>query len=261
MLSFEKYQGAGNDFIIIDTRLQDPLLTEASIRLLCDRRFGIGADGLITISNDPVLPFFMRYYNSDGKESTMCGNGGRCIAWFFVQQTDKPGMIEFNAIDGAHSAFIIQHSEQQAIVRLKMKDVHQITKEENFTVLNTGSPHYVSFYKQVGDIDIRLKGREIRYSPRFGEEGINVDFAAWEDDKLFVRTYERGVEDETLSCGTGVTAAVLAAAEKDPELQSPVKVLTLGGSFEVHFRRVDQAYSDIWLEGPATKVFTGNKEI
>lgn len=260
-LLFNKFHGTGNDFILLDIRENDPQLSTERIRFLCDRRFGIGADGLITLGKDASFSFFMRYYNSDGKESTMCGNGGRCIAFFAYRLNLGREEMTFNAIDGNHKALLFDTSENTAIVRLKMKDVSDVINNPGHSTLNTGSPHYVTFCKGVERLDIREEGRKIRYSDPFLTEGINVDFAEKKDEGLFVRTYERGVEDETLSCGTGVTASVLAAATLDEGIISPVRVLTLGGNLLVYFQRKGNGFTDVWLEGPTMYVFSGTIEL
>ncbi|MDO5616910.1 MAG: diaminopimelate epimerase, partial [Cruoricaptor ignavus] len=231
MLEFYKYQGTGNDFVMVDNRdLQFPKNTEL-VKQLCDRRFGIGGDGLILLENDDnadVFDFKMVYYNSDGNESTMCGNGGRCIVAFAHFLDIFEEKCTFNAIDGRHDAEI-----KNGIVKLKMIDVNQIAKNENNFVMNTGSPHFVKYVNDVQHYDVYKNGNAIRNSETYKTEGINVNFVEqMNEDELFVRTYERGVEDETFSCGTGVTASALSFFLN--ENKNNVKIKTLGGNLKVY---------------------------
>lgn len=250
-MKFYKYQGTGNDFIMIDNRDLSFPKDQKYIEKLCHRRFGIGADGLILLENDATTDFRMVYYNSDGNESTMCGNGGRCLVAFahFLKIFDEK--CTFNAIDGLHEAEI-----NNGIVKLKMTDVHEIkTDAENF-VLNTGSPHFVQYVEQVQDYDVYKNGYEIRNSETYKKEGINVNFVQEiAPQHLFVRTYERGVEDETFSCGTGVTAAALTYL-KDKN-QNKVSIRVLGGELNVYAEQNGNSFQNIWLEGSAVQVFEG----
>jgi len=259
-LHFYKYQATGNDFIMIDKRNLSFQLSTEMVAELCDRHFGIGADGLILLSADKDADFYMAYYNSDGNESTMCGNGGRCITAFASKLKLIGKTARFNAIDGQHQSTIAGQSNGIMHVRLKMKDVDEIIKTENSFTLNTGSPHWVTFAENIGLLDMAREGRKIRYSTRFVKDGINVNFAEIHDDYLFIRTYERGVEDETLSCGTGVTATALAYSF-ECHVESPVSIRTKGGELKVSFLRNGTTYHDIWLEGPARPVFEGEIEI
>lgn len=259
-INFYKYHGTGNDFIMIDDRENVLDLSVAQVRSLCDRHFGIGADGLIKILFKNGFDFEMVYYNSDGNLGSMCGNGGRCAA-AFVQHL---GMIEseasFSAYDGPHFASIISVSPM--MVKLKMNDVSNVSKEGESFLLNTGSPHYVTFINSVENIDIVKMGREIRNSERFVNEGINVNFVEIENGGLKIRTYERGVEDETLSCGTGVTASVLAAVSAGLiKTKDICHVSTPGGKLKVHFKSAYHGFEQIWLEGPAEIVFSGVVEL
>ncbi len=263
IIPFYKYQSTGNDFVLIDNRegLYDGLTT-AQVEFLCDRRFGIGGDGLMLLNNKRGYDFDMKYYNSDGREGSMCGNGGRSIAQFARHLGVIHDSARFMAVDGAHEATL----EKDNWVRLRMNPVHSVQHKEDHFILNTGSPHYV---KKVGDvraIDVDKEGAEIRYSPAFAEKGINVNFVQVKGDgKMYVRTYERGVEEETYSCGTGVTASALVlggshAAEKNATQK--VDVETLGGHLSVEFKKInDQNFEDIWLCGPATLVFKGEISI
>ncbi|RMZ59802.1 diaminopimelate epimerase [Chryseobacterium nematophagum] len=250
-MNFYKYQGTGNDFVMIDNRdLQFPK-DKKIIEKWCDRRFGIGADGLILLENSDGYDFKMVYYNSDGGESTMCGNGGRCLVAFafFLDIFEKK--CTFIAIDGEHEAEI-----HNGIVKLKMINVDTISNDGSDSVLNTGSPHYVKYVENLVDYNVFTEGHKIRNSEKYSEKGINVNFVEKiSEDEIFVRTYERGVEDETYSCGTGVTASALTFLQKS-NLTS-VKVKTLGGSLKVYAEKNENSFHNIWLEGPAKQVFKG----
>ncbi len=255
-IPFDKYQGTGNDFVMIDNRSYTYLTRNDTeqIKLICDRRFGVGADGLILLQQKEDYDFEMVYFNADGRESTMCGNGGRCIVAF----ARKLGIIEnkcrFWAIDGAHEAFI--NSNQW--VELKMNDVTMIERGDDFFILNTGSPHYVVFVEDLSDINVHESGQMIRYSRRFNEEGINVNFVEKTAEGIIVATYERGVEGETLSCGTGVTAAAIAShLNGDFPAKNRVDIETKGGKLQVKLRKHQETFQDIWLCGPAINVFSG----
>lgn len=260
-LPFEKYQATGNDFVIIDQRSTKYLSRAhtATIQKICDRRFGIGGDGLILLESHPEVDFEMIYFNSDGNESTMCGNGGRCI----VKYASTLGLInsscEFQAIDGVHKASI----NAKNWVELQMIDVDDVQKVDKNYILNTGVPHYVAFKEEVDKIDIKKQGARIRYSSKFKKEGINVNFVERTGGGLYLRTYERGVEGETLSCGTGVVAAALIAYNHFGLVgdKTRLKVNTPGGALEVKFHKKDDGFSDIWLCGPADHVFSGEIDI
>lgn len=256
-IPFIKYQGTGNDFIMIDqsTHRYLEISDRQSIEFLCHRRFGIGADGLILLEQSQKYDFRMVYFNADGRQSTMCGNGGRCIVHFAHSLGIERDIYHFEAIDGLHEACMIEGMENG--VRLKMNDVTTIKRlKENEFELNTGSPHFVRFVQEIpGNVD--AEGREVRYAPQYAEAGINVNFAVISDHELHTATYERGVEAETLSCGTGVTAVALAARLYNPGTPSPVRVKTKGGDLWVEFESKDGNFSNIWLSGPATPVFTG----
>lgn len=250
-MEFYKYQGTGNDFVMIDNRnLQFPT-DKKLIRQLCDRRFGIGGDGLILLENDPTADFKMVYFNSDGSESTMCGNGGRCITAFAKFLTIFNDKTTFQAIDGIHEAEVTN-----CLVKLKMIDVDSLQKDGECTVLNTGSPHFVQWVQNLERYDVRGNGNKIRNSTTYQEEGINVNFVEeLAEGKIFVRTYERGVEDETFSCGTGATAAALVYL-KDRH-QNEVEVKVLGGDLKIYATQNAGVFTDIWLEGSAKQVFRG----
>lgn len=251
-LTCYKYQGTGNDFVIIDNREKTISLSTEQIRSLCDRRFGIGADGLMLLELEPGIDFKMVYFNSDGRESSMCGNGGRCITAFAKHLGIIGTEARFLAVDGMHEAKI---SEEQ--VSLKMNDVRQLEVGDDFFYLNTGSPHYVKFVKDLDNFDVYEEGRKIRYNDRFKEEGTNVNFVERRENELFVRTYERGVEDETYSCGTGVTAVALVAGYKGWSTDKhSCRIKTPGGNLNVKFEKVlESTFYNIWLEGPARFVF------
>jgi diaminopimelate epimerase len=258
-IEFYKYQGTGNDFIILENRDHKyDNLTGEQVKFICHRRFGIGADGLMLLSNHAELDFEMIYFNADGNESSMCGNGGRCLVKFAKNQGMHKSTYRFMAVDGKHEADIDMHD----IVRLKMKNVDKVEYHSGHAILNTGSPHFVKFATNVEDIDVLATGHEIRYSKAFATEGINVNFVETTDeDSIFVRTYERGVEDETLSCGTGVTASALMNAHNEKGFNR-VEVKTPGGHLSVEYNKIDDEHFDnIWLCGPAAFVYKGEIEI
>lgn len=258
MIPFFKYQATGNDFVLIDNRDgKYGHLTTDQVRWLCDRRFGIGGDGLMLLNKKDGYDFDMKYYNSDGREGSMCGNGGRSIVRFAHHLGLIGHHATFTAVDGVHEGTLGNGDW----VRLKMNPVHKITKADGHFVLDTGSPHYVTHVDKVRDLPVKETGAAIRYSEPFAEKGINVNFVELNaDGSIFVRTYERGVEDETFSCGTGVTASALVGARaKGP---GKVDVQTLGGRLQVEFTKVsDNDFEDIWLCGPATFVFKGEIEM
>ena len=260
-LQFFKYQGTGNDFVMIDNR--DKTVSKNDTKLinrLCDRKFGIGADGLILLEHPDVEgdDFKMVYFNADGNESSMCGNGGRCLVAF----AKMLGIIEteanFTAIDGHHKASI----DKDDIVNLQMQNVSDIYQSGNIAFLDTGSPHHIVFTENVKELDVTEEGAAIRYSTDYKEKGTNVNFVekTEADDTFIVRTYERGVEDETLACGTGVTAVAIAAHNSNRTKASEVKLQVPGGNLSVSFKADGNNYSDVWLKGPAKLVFKGEIE-
>lgn len=254
MMHFSKYQGTGNDFILIDNREKKYHLSTEQIAALCHRRFGIGADGLMLLEHQEGFDFKMVYFNSDGRESSMCGNGGRCITAFAKDLGIISHQAHFIAIDGAHDAEVLQDGS----IALEMAHVNSIQHFEDHAVLNTGSPHYVAWVDEVSTIPVFELGRKIRYEERFAPGGINVNFVQRAGNKLKVRTYERGVEDETYSCGTGVTAAAIAASGSKTgpcytEIETP------GGNLSVSFiKDSPDSASGVVLRGPARFVFSGN---
>jgi diaminopimelate epimerase len=257
-LHFFKYQGTGNDFVIFDNRDGSIRLSREQVAFMCNRRFGIGADGLMLLNSHPDFDFEMIYYNADGGESTMCGNGGRCLVKFAFDCGIKKPEYRFLAIDGEHLARIEDNNQ----VALKMNDVDSIKNESDHFVLNTGSPHYVNLVQDVMNLDVAKIGREIRYRNSFAKEGINVNFVekTATPGGIIVRTYERGVEDETYSCGTGVTAAALVCHPNE-EGPNNVSVQTKGGNLQVSFEKNGSRFENIWLIGPAVNVFEGNISI
>lgn len=258
-LTFYKYQGTGNDFIMVDNRqLALPRDNKPLYKHLCDRRFGIGADGLILVQNKEGFDFEMVYFNSDGSESSMCGNGGRCITMFAKQLGIIENKAHFLAIDGPHEAEIFENGW----VSLKMKDVDGVEQIGNDVYLNTGSPHYVRFIDtDPAAYPLIEEAKKIRYNTRFAAQGTNVNIAHQNNGVLEVRTYERGVEDETFSCGTGVTAVALAASSATgTQITQPIS--TPGGHLQVVFDKTSPGhYTNIWLQGPAEFVYEGRVEV
>lgn len=256
-MTFYKYQGTGNDFVILDNRLQiiDKKDTKR-IAELCDRRFGIGADGFILLENDDHTDFKMVYYNADGNESSMCGNGGRCIVAFAKFLGVIENETEFIAIDGLHKAKI-----ENEIVHLQMQDVLEIETFQDHLFLNTGSPHHVEMVSDLKDFEVKQNGSRIRYGEPYNEVGSNVNFVnQLSSDHFAVRTYERGVEDETLSCGTGVTAVAIAMHKSGKTKSNIITLNTEGGELKVTFDSNDNGYHNIWLVGSAEQVFKGEIE-
>jgi diaminopimelate epimerase len=257
-ISFYKYQGTGNDFIMIDNRQQQLALSGKQVAGMCHRRFGIGADGLILLEPEPGVDFRMVYFNSDGNRSSMCGNGGRCITAFARDLGVITASAKFLAVDGLHESTV--EGDQ---VALKMQDVKHVEAGDDFYYLNTGSPHYVKIVNDVETVDVLNEGKKVRYNDRFAAEGTNVNFMSALNDEVFVRTYERGVEDETFSCGTGVTASALVAALNGiATSRNSCLIHTRGGVLEVTFEKVlEQNFYNIWLKGEAKKVFAGTISI
>ncbi len=252
-MKFSKYHGAGNDFIMIDNRENMFPKQQNIIAMLCHRHFGIGADGLILLENDATTDFRMIYYNSDGNQSTMCGNGGRCVVQFAHDLQIIKNNTTFIAIDGEHNAEIIGKE-----IKLQMIEVKEVIMKKQDYILNTGSPHYVRFVENITDFPVVATAREIRYNDTFSKEGINVNFAEIMDENtVFVRTYERGVEDETLACGTGVTAVAISIAAKNNLQEGKLNIQTLGGKLSVSWQEQNHIYNKIFLQGEAKFVFKG----
>lgn len=262
-IHFYKYQATGNDFVVIDNREGKIAFSKEQISRLCDRRFGVGADGLMLIGKDPQLNFNLLYFNSDGTQS-LCGNGSRAAVKFASYLGMINGKATFNAYDGSHVAELFP----TGIVKFKLNDVGSVAQHDDDLFIHTGSPHYIRFVSDIHHYPVVEEGRRIRYSDAFKPGGTNVNFVSLEaDNTIFVRTYERGVEDETLSCGTGVTAAALAASLRG--YQSPVGINTLGGALSVSFETAQTSHPDtqsagfkeIFLSGPAKMVFEGDLEL
>ena len=261
IVQFSKYHGTGNDFIMIDGREQEsPFLDHRQISFICHRRFGIGGDGLIILQESDAADFKMRYYNADGHEGTMCGNGGRCITAF----ARDLGIITldslFEGIDGIHLASLLPNGE----IRLKLKDVDGIRWMEDGYLLDTGSPHFIKFVSDLDEINVEQVGRDIRNQARWGEKGVNVNFVKQgsSPNLISVRTYERGVENETYSCGTGVTAAALSTYFHNKSDLLSYQIHTLGGNLNVSFNVMHHnRFNNVHLTGPAFKVFDGKIEL
>ncbi|MFD2565976.1 diaminopimelate epimerase [Pseudotenacibaculum haliotis] len=256
-INFFKYQGTGNDFVILDNRTNTfPKENNSLVASLCDRHFGVGADGLILLENDDSSDFKMVYYNADGNESTMCGNGGRCIVAFAKKLNLFENKTTFVAVDGLH------HAEVDGdIVSLQMIDVDSVKVMEEAIFADTGSPHHVEIVDALDNYPVFEKGRKIR-NEIYGKEGSNVNFVEQMNEDTFrIRTYERGVEDETLACGTGVTAAAIAMHKTQKTSSNQVNLLVEGGKLQVSFDVEDNRYTNVVLSGPAQLVFEGSIQI
>ena len=257
-IAFHKYQGTGNDFIMIDDRLGSFPVSKELIASLCHRRFGIGSDGLILLQNAEGYDFRMVYFNADGGEGSMCGNGGRCVVRFAHDLGLFDEFTSFIAVDGPHEG-----RASADLIRLKMSPVREVDRHDTYDFMNTGSPHYITYVDNIDEAEVVETGKDIRYGPVYGPVGgTNVNFVeVKEDNRLSVRTYERGVEDETYSCGTGVTASALSAHIRQG-WASPIKVETIGGTLEVAFNQLAPGdFDGIFLIGPAVKVFEGAVEV
>jgi len=254
-ITFYKYEGTGNDFVMIDNRnLYFPQNNTELISRICDRRFGVGADGLILLNPSENADFTMVYYNADGREGTMCGNGGRCIVAFAKALKIIKNKTTFNAIDGLHFATV-----ENKMVKLQMIDVKNIEIYPEYCFLNTGSPHHVQIVKNINEYDVFTNGKNIRNGAPYFKEGTNVNFVEAVNDNVFrVRTYERGVENETLACGTGVTAVAIAMYEQKLVMANRINLLTEGGKLEVSFEKIDKTFKNVFLKGPANFVFKGS---
>ncbi len=254
-MEFYKYTGAGNDFILINNYNGElPDLSEKQISFLCNRRFGIGADGIMILKKHPDFDFEMEYFNSDGSGGTMCGNGGRCIVAFARKTGFINDYAKFIASDGIHEAYILNDN----IVKLKIIDVKKIEKISNDYTCYTGSPHYIRFCSNIGSSNVYEEGQKVRFSDKFKNEGINVNFIEiLRDNVLKIRTYERGVENETLACGTGAVASALTYAEINNLKSGEIILNAKGGRLVVNFEKKNNGFENIWLSGPADFVFKG----
>ncbi|MEN8120567.1 MAG: diaminopimelate epimerase [Bacteroidota bacterium] len=257
-LHFYKFHGTGNDFILIDNRdSKIKNLYPEQIKYLCHRNFGIGADGLMLLNKHAGFDFEMDYYNSDGSGGAMCGNGGRCIVAF----AKKLGIIQENtkfiASDGAHEASINELGE----IKLKMIDVQEITNKQNNLFIDTGAPHHIEFNDNIEELNVYEKGRKIRYSNEYIDKGTNVNFVQVKDKGIEIRTYERGVENETLACGTGAVASAISYYIKHKPASPNINVKTLGGDLQVSFMVNENKYTEVYLAGPAKFVFEGQIEL
>lgn len=259
-IHFFKYHGTGNDFILVDCRAFAFSPSVINIAGMCNRHTGIGADGLMLLTNVDGYDFGMIYFNADGRESTMCGNGGRCITAFASSLTGSDH-FRFMAADGVHEGSILEAAHPDYRVKLTMSDVQGGIEYPDGLFINTGSPHFIRMERDVAGMDVMTEGRKLRNDKRFAPGGTNVDFVEVQQHSILVRTYERGVEAETLSCGTGVTASALAVALTKKASGSPLHIETPGGALTVHFERHDNQFSNIVLEGPARFVFEGYIDI
>jgi diaminopimelate epimerase len=261
LVQFSKYHGTGNDFVMIDGREQETSgFTTSIVRRLCDRRFGIGGDGLIILEESKRYDFIMRYFNADGHEGTMCGNGGRCITAFARRLGLFSKLTTFEGIDGPHEASMQPGDE----IRLKLVDVSGIEKLEDGYLLDTGSPHFVSFVKKLDQLAVEREGSRIRHQERFGKGGVNVNFVepGNRSHRISVRTFERGVEGETWSCGTGVAAAAITSCFHSASDKKSYDVQTRGGRLNVEFQYSGgQHFTEIYLTGPASHVYDGSIDI
>lgn len=254
-LEFYKYQGAGNDFVMIDNRSGFfPKENTKLVAHLCDRRFGIGGDGLILLENDSDTDFKMVYYNSDGNQSSMCGNGGRCLVAFAKDLEVIEDKTTFIATDGLHHASF----EDNGLVSLQMIDVPTIDIKKDHSFLNTGSPHHVQMVEDLEHYNIKEEGAAIRYGELYGAAGSNINFVKKIDDTTFrLRTYERGVEDETLACGTGATAVAIAMNATGQTNATAININVEGGKLVVSFDKGQNGFTNVFLKGPAEFVFKG----
>lgn len=262
--AFSKYHGAGNDFVIIDNRQNTfTARDQSTIQAICDRRFGIGADGLMLLEEHPDHDFLMVYYNADGLEGSMCGNGGRCIVAFASHLGIIKSSASFLATDGPHQATISESKENKMTVSLQMTDVERIRSVKDGFFLDTGSPHLIIFEQDIESLEVATKGKELRHDPAFSPGGTNVNFVEIKNDQIYIRTYERGVEAETLACGTGVTAAAIASFYAGKLVsEKNIVVHAMGGRLKVSFSiSGNEKFTDVYLEGPAEKVFDGSIDL
>ena len=254
-INFSKFHGAGNDFIMINAIKNEIVLSEELIFKMCDRRTGIGADGLIILMHSDNHDFRMRYYNCDGKESTFCGNGGRCIAAFAHQQGIIKNEATYEAVDGIHKAKVTETSSNEYLVELTMRDILSYKLDDNSLLIDTGSPHYVKKVMNLDSMDVNAEGAKIRYDKNISSDGVNVDFLLNDNGNIRIRTYERGVENETLACGTGVTASAMAASLWYGG--NDIDIYTQIAKLNVRFDKENNTFKNVVLTGPAAHVFDG----
>lgn len=254
-INFSKFHGAGNDFIMINAIKNEIVLSEELIFKMCDRRTGIGADGLIILMHSDNHDFRMRYYNCDGKESTFCGNGGRCIAAFAHQQGIIKNETTYEAVDGIHKAKVTETSSNEYLVELTMRDILSYKLDDESLLIDTGSPHYVKKVMNLDSMDVNAEGAKIRYDKNISSDGVNVDFLLNDNGNIRIRTYERGVENETLACGTGVTASAMAASLWYGG--NDIDIYTQIAKLNVRFDKDENTFKNVVLTGPAAHVFDG----
>lgn len=254
-INFSKFHGAGNDFIMINAIKNEIVLSEELIFKMCDRRTGIGADGLIILMHSDNHDFRMRYYNCDGKESTFCGNGGRCIAAFAHQQGIIKNEATYEAVDGIHKAKVTETSSNEYLVELTMRDIMSYKLNDDSLLIDTGSPHYVKKVMNLDSMDVNAEGAKIRYDKNISSDGVNVDFLLNDNGNIRIRTYERGVENETLACGTGVTASAMAASLWYGG--NDIDIYTQIAKLNVRFDKENNTFKNVVLTGPAAHVFDG----
>ena len=256
-LKFSKYHGAGNDFIMVYNHNNSYCFSQSDVKKICNRRYGVGADGLIIIEKTLDADFKMIYYNADGFVGSMCGNGARCAVSYAKELELIQNQCNFLAYDGMHKGLILENG----LVSIDMVDVSLFEVQNNRWKIDTGSPHLICFRKNISEIDVKHEGASIRNSPNYIKDGINVNFVQLKKNELFIRTYERGVEDETLSCGTGAIASAIAVYESGLLNSDRIKVNVLGGHLEVLFSKVGSKYSNIQLIGPTKFVFCGEVDV
>ena len=259
VIQFYKYEGCGNDFVIIDERSGELQLSESQIAAICDRRFGIGADGVLLLGNHAEYDFQMVYFNADGSRATMCGNGGRCLSAFAHKMNAMGDKGKFIADDGPHTAEIQWIEDTITQVAISMKDATPQEVSAQHIFINTGTPHYVLFVDDIETADVVETGRKIRNNSQFAPTGTNVNFVQLAPGEIFVRTYEKGVEEETLACGTGVTASAMAASLRTGFTDFDVKAR--GGNLHVSFDKKEHTFTNVILTGPARLVYTGEFDL
>lgn len=261
ILEFEKFHGAGNDFIMLDGR-DGTIPSNTQIAWLCDRHFGVGADGLIILNPQPDWVLHMRYFNADGGESTMCGNGGRCAAAWAHKHNLAVSQLEILASDGNHKAEVIRREGNTWEVRLSMGIAGVPVQRAGGYFINTGSPHHIGYTDALAETEVHTLGQAIRNSEEYAPAGTNVNFVERTEELLLVRTFERGVEAETLACGTGTTAVALTEAWLRQEKGRNSKLIKMpGGLLSVDYEVTSDGFRNVWLQGPASFVFKGEIDL